>query len=251
MKVSAITVCWNSEATLCRALESLRAQTYRDIQLVVVDGGSSDNTVRLARAFAHDGDVVVSERDGGIYNAMNKGLSLASGDLVYFLNSDDRLYEPSVISEMVFAAQLSSAEILVGDVIVRGGDEAPYRKSHSHIRGWNLIEERICHQAAFVRRSVFARFGGVDERYRIGADHEFFIRAIRGGAKLLHVPKIVAEFQRGGASSPIDGVERTEGADIYRRYHRGRDVPLLLAYRTVRKAYRAIHGHWIDHRSYG
>jgi GT2 family glycosyltransferase len=93
---------------------------------------------------------------------------------------------------------------------------------------------------------VFERFGGFDERYRISADHEFFVRVLRHGATLEYVPKIIAEFQLGGASSGAALVQRAETKDILRRYERPLDVPLLLGYRAVRKAYRAITGHWLD-----
>lgn len=245
MRVSAITVCWNSEAVLGRALASLRAQTWSDIQMVIVDGGSTDSTVSLARALAREGDVIVSERDDGIYNAMNKGLTLATGDLIYFLNSDDRLLGPDVIADIAAFAGSTPADIIVGDVMCCSKN-ARYRKSHAHIRGWNLMYERICHQAAFVRRSVFERFGGFDERYRICADHEFFIRAMRRGARLQYVHKIIAEFQLGGASSRAPLVNNAEDKDILRRYERPLEVPLRFAYRAVRKAYRVIKGHWID-----
>ena len=245
MRVSAITVCWNSEAVLGRALASLRAQTWSDIQMVIVDGGSTDGTVSLARTLAHDGDVIVSERDHGIYNAMNKGLALATGDLIYFLNSDDRLFGPDVIADIAAVAAGASADIIIGDVLCCGQD-VRFRQSHAHIRRWNLVHERICHQAAFVRRAVFERFGGFDERYRISADHEFFVRALRRGATLEYVPKVIAEFQLGGVSSGSALVQRAETKDILRRYERPLDVPLLLGYRAVRKAYRAIKGHWLD-----
>jgi glycosyltransferase involved in cell wall biosynthesis len=249
MKVTAITVCWNSEAALPGALASLRAQTWPDIQMVIVDGGSTDSTVSLARAVAREGDVIVSERDTGIYNAMNKGLSLATGELIYFLNSDDRLSGPDVVASIVARAVSTAADIVIGDVIVTGGKTGPYRKSHAHIRRWNLLQERICHQAAFVRRSVFERYGGFDERYSICADHEFFLRATRGGATLHYLREIVADFRLGGASSGAASVESEEIRDIVRRYQRPFDVPLLLAYRAARKAYRTVTRRWLNHRS--
>jgi glycosyltransferase involved in cell wall biosynthesis len=245
MKVSVIIVCRNSAAILGGALASLRAQTWPDIQMVIVDGGSTDGTVALARAVAREGDVIVSEPDDGIYPAMNKGLTLATGDLVYFLGSDDQFFGPDVLA-LVASAARPSADIIVGDVICSGTD-VRYRESHVHIRPWNLLEERICHQAAFVRRSVYERLGGFDERYRICADYEFFVRALRGGATLQYLDLVVAVFQLGGASARAPRVWRAETRDIHRRYTRRRDVPVLLAYRAVRKAYRATKGHWLDH----
>jgi glycosyltransferase involved in cell wall biosynthesis len=246
MKVSVITVCWNSAGVLGPALASLRAQTWADIQMVIVDGGSTDGTLSLARSAARDGDVIVSEPDDGIYNAMNKGVARATGDLVYFLNSDDRLFDPDVVADIAAIAANTPVDIIVGDVIVCGGDDGRYRKSHAHIRRWNLLQERLCHQAVFVRRSMFERYGGFDERYRICADHEFFVRALHKGATLQHVPRVIAEFELGGASGQEPEANIAESKDIIRRYERPFDMPLLLAYRAVRKAYRAINGHWLD-----
>jgi hypothetical protein len=107
--------------------------------------------------------------------------------------------------------------MIVGDVMMCGGEDEDYRKSHAHISRWNLSQKRICHQAAFVRRSVFDRCGGFDERHQICADHEFFVRAMWRNATLQHVPRVIAEFRPGGASTLAAEKSNSETRDFQRR----------------------------------
>ena len=142
MRLSVVTVCRNAAATIGHALESFFRQDHADKELIVVDGASSDGTATIARSFAAEGVTVISEPDGGLYEAMNKGLKAFSGEAIGFLNADDRFHDTTALS--VIAGALESADIAYGDlevVAARGGQvvrrwrSAPWRPG-AFRRGW-------------------------------------------------------------------------------------------------------------------
>jgi glycosyltransferase involved in cell wall biosynthesis len=117
MKVSVITVCFNSESTIARCMQSIRNQSYLDIEHVVVDGASTDQTTHIVKQYLLDQSQFVSEPDQGIYDAMNKGLKRATGDIICFLNADDYYHDVQIISEVVDKFKASSLDILITDVV--------------------------------------------------------------------------------------------------------------------------------------
>ena len=247
MKVSLVTVCYNSAAIIAAALESARAQTWKDIELVIVDGGSTDDTVSIARNYLASHDQLVSERDDGIYNAMNKAVRMATGDLVYFLNSDDRLFDADVVADVVRRAQKTTAELVYGDVLCVGVNAGEYRKTHARIGRLNLPYERICHQAVFAARSLFDRYGAFDERYRICADHDWLVRVFSAGIGTAHLDRVICRFSVDGTHSKHSDVDRREVADIIRRHRPGpANDALAFGYRCLRWGYRRVSGHRID-----
>lgn len=180
LKISIVTVCLNAEAVIRRAIESVTQQTYGEIEYIVIDGASRDNTMKEIERFRSVITTIVSERDDGIYDAMNKGLSLATGEVIYFLNSDDRLYDANVIAEVMqkFSAD-DSLDLLIGNVaveqentngeIIRPGKACNRRKE--------LYNSGFCHQGLFTRSAVFQRAGNFDTRYKIVADYDWMLRA--------------------------------------------------------------------------
>ncbi|MEW5967869.1 MAG: glycosyltransferase family 2 protein [Pseudomonadota bacterium] len=199
MKFSIVTVCWNSAAVLPRARDSLLAQTYRDYEWVVVDGASSDSTMEIVRGFDAAPVVSVSEPDKGIYDAMNKGVRMASGEYVFFLNSDDALHDPVVLADV--AKQLAAAprtDLLYGNVTYEYPDRRMLR-TFSHIDARTLPFEDLCHQAVFARRALFDSVGGFDTRFRLNADYDWLIRVFRSGARTRWIDRRIARFTVGGA----------------------------------------------------
>ena len=199
MKFSIVTVCWNSAAVLPRAMESLRVQTCRDYEWVVVDGASSDNTMAIVEGFDAAPVVSVSEPDKGIYDAMNKGVHMASGEYVFFLNSDDALHDEHVLADM--AKMLDAGpdiDLLYGNVVYAYPDRQVLR-TFAHIDGRTLPFEDLCHQAAFARRCLFDSVGGFDTRFRLNADYDWLIRVFRSGAHTRWVDRRIARFTVGGA----------------------------------------------------
>lgn len=204
--VSVITVCYNSREHIAEAMESVLAQSYGSIEYIVVDGGSTDGTVDIVRSY---GDRFagrlrwVSEPDDGIYDAMNKGIALSTGELVGLLNSDDA-YPPDAIERIVGAFRAEpDAGAVFGDVEVIAQDGSPLRTEVAFTPEPDSLPLRMpmCHQSLFVARRVYRELGGFDTSYRILADYEHVLRMLRAGERFVHVPGVVARFRQGGACS--------------------------------------------------
>jgi glycosyltransferase involved in cell wall biosynthesis len=212
--VSIVTVCLNSVMTLARTVESVLAQTYENVEYIVVDGGSSDNTVAFLKDHDSRIDYWVSEPDQGIYYAMNKGIGLATGTLVGIINSDD-WYDHDAVESAV-EMHLAHPEAIVYGMIRRHDGGAP----HSVIGYYSslLADRMIPHPATFVPMSVYRRNGVFDTNYRIAADYELMLRMRSRGVTFKMVEKVFANFSLGGASARNAIVSRRERARIQYAY---------------------------------
>lgn len=212
-RVSIVTVCLNSAATIELTLASVRLQSYPDIEHIVIDGGSTDGTQALV---ARDGERVsrfVSEPDRGIYDAMNKGIGLASGDVVGFLNADDVFAATESVARIVAAFE-ADVDACYGDVVYVSETD-PTRV----IRYWRAGEYRrgLCasgwappHPSLYVRRKVLERIGGFDPELRVASDFEFALRLLDvHGASVRYIPEVLARMRAGGVSNrSLKGVLR-------------------------------------------
>ncbi len=205
-KITVITVCFNSAATLGDALQSVADQSWPHVEHIVIDGASTDNTMSVIDRFRPQLAKVVSEQDHGIYNAMNKGLALASGDIVCFLNADDMYAHEHALAKVADVMNRHKLDALFGDVVFIKPD-APdrivrrYRSHHFHpnviARGWMPP-----HPALFVRRAVFERVGGFRDNYRIAGDFEFVARAFgKGDLHYQYLPDVLVKMRTGGVST--------------------------------------------------
>ncbi len=162
-----------------------------------MDGGSTDGSTAWLRDRAPD--VFVSEPDNGIYDAMNKAVARASGEWVYFLNAGDAFADERVLQDVSdLIAASPKAEVVFGDVIYFGG-AAERRRRFFWLTRRRLLFGDLCHQAAFVRRSLFSQHGGFDTSLRWNADFDWFVRVFRGGAALRYMHRVIARFHDGGA----------------------------------------------------
>ena len=199
--VSVITVCYNAAATIAETLKSVRRQTWRPLESVVVDGASTDGTQDIVARYADITGTVVSEKDQGIYDAMNKGIALAQGEILHFLNADDSFVDEKVVADAVLIFQTApEVDLVFGDAVYRT-PEGDFRRSYKHINGRNLLYGDLCHQVVFARRSLFERFGNFNLDYRINADYDWFLRTFHGKARIKYIHRTIAYFQLGGQSS--------------------------------------------------
>ena len=205
MKVSVITACLNKKELLEDCVRSVESQTYKNIEYIIVDGGSTDGSSEIFDKHKNRIDKLVVEKDNGVFDAMNKGIRLVTGDVIYFLNSDDRFYDNWVIEEAVAAfAKQPGIDFIYGNIAVSdpiAGDSYVERYP-AKISRWLFIRKTIGHPATFFRSSCFKKAGYFDGTYKIAADYEWYLRAIyTSGLKSFHVERIVNLFRLGGIST--------------------------------------------------
>ncbi len=205
LKVSIVTVCYNSEKYIRYAIESVLSQDYPNIEYIIIDGGSKDNTLAIINEYADRISVIVSEPDKGIYDAMNKGLKLATGEVVAALNSDDMYSNNQIISMVVNLFETTGCNIVYGDLqfvkaddiskIVRTWVTKPFVPG-SFKRGWHPP-----HPTFFVRNAVYKQYGYFNIRYTLAADFELMLRFLEKyqvSSSYLNYPMVL--MRTGGAS---------------------------------------------------
>ncbi|MFQ3192555.1 MAG: glycosyltransferase involved in cell wall biosynthesis [Paraglaciecola sp.] len=211
MKVSIITVSYNSASTIKDTIESVIAQTYENIEYIVVDGNSRDDTMDIVNSYSKVIDNVVSEPDKGIYDAMNKGVQLATGDIVGILNSDDFYETTTVIEDIVeHFNNNKSADVVFGDVVFVEHKNLKKVVRYYSSKKFKPFKLRFGwmppHPATFIRKSVYNKYGLYKLGYKISSDYEMFVRLLMV-AKLSfsRVDKIIVRMRSGGAST--DGIQ--------------------------------------------
>jgi len=206
MKISIITVSCNANRVIEACLRSVASQTYKNVEHVVIDGLSADGTVDTARRFPHV-TTLVSERDDGIYDAMNKGLRRVTGDYVLFLNADDTLRSRTTLAETVAAIEKDpGADVYYGALEVRPLAGAPFvfRPPPPAEAPEFMICGCLPHQSTLARPSVFAKTCGFDVRYRYHADYDWFLKILADTTiEVRMVSNVIGSFQEGGASSHL------------------------------------------------
>jgi glycosyltransferase involved in cell wall biosynthesis len=206
MKISIITVCYNSAETIAATLRSVREQTYPDIEHIVIDGGSGDATLKVLASEGKHVTKVISEPDQGIYDAMNKGLAVTSGDVVGFLNSDDVLSHPAVIEKIVAVMSDPAVDACHGDLVyvaqhdtdklVRYWRSRPYR-SGLFERGWVPA-----HPSFYARAALYRQYGGFDLTFQLAADFDMLLRLLEiYKISSVYIPEVLVRMRLGGATN--------------------------------------------------
>ncbi|MCB0793468.1 MAG: glycosyltransferase [Flavobacteriales bacterium] len=207
MKFSLITVCFNAGEQLAETLDSVLAQDHPDIQTILVDGAGDDPVTRqVIERYRDRLSVVISEPDKGVYDAMNKGLAMATGEVIGFVNAGDMLADGSVLADLAAVFGRSDDDLVYGDALMvdpndisrvgrvwKGGayDRARFRK------GWMPP-----HLGTYFRRTLYERYGGFDLRLRVAADYELLFRyCYKHRAKAQYFPRTIVRFRLGGASN--------------------------------------------------
>lgn len=215
-KVSVITVCFNAGKSIERTILSVLAQQDAGVEYIVVDGASTDDTLQIVNRYASRISKFVSEKDKGIFDAMNKGIGLATGDVVYFLNADDAFADASVLADITRVFEQDASRTFVyGNVILENepGGRLSFPASAFKKRSISeFLHNSFCHQAVFVRRSLFSHLGLFDEKYKYSADYEWIIRAFKrnGGQDFYFLERDIAFYSCLGRSNQHLAVTRKE-----------------------------------------
>jgi glycosyltransferase involved in cell wall biosynthesis len=206
IKISVITAVYNCESTVGQAIESVLAQSYPAVESVVIDGGSTDGTLAVLKHYHQRLSVLISERDQGIYDALNKGIGLAIGDVIGFLHADDVFESNLVLAKVAAAFEDSSIDAVYGDLVyVRHNDIAHvirYWKSGSYDVAALRCGWMPPHPTLYVRRAVYERLGRFNTRYRISADYDTVLRFLLiGKIRATYIPEILVRMRTGGVSN--------------------------------------------------
>lgn len=206
MKISVITVNYNNCDGLLKTIKSIINQSYRDIDFIVIDGGSTDDSLSLLKKYQNDINYWVSENDKGIYDAMNKGILASSGDYIIFMNSGDSFYNESVLEDFISLHPIE--DIVYGDIFINylNGRKKVKRMLKKLTIG-NSYNFTITHQAIFHKASLFKeKYYSVD--YKLISDWIFYNEAIfLGNASYKYIDLIIANYESGGLSSNIKTAE--------------------------------------------
>ena len=211
LKVSIITICYNAAETIEATFKAVAAQAYSNLEYIVVDGDSNDDTLSLCERYQSIISTLVSEPDDGIYNAMNKGIDLATGDFLYFANADDYLFGPSVVENVVaFIQDNPEADVVYGSHESRFPGAGFPSSIHTPASPDQMVEAVVClnggcllQPATFFRHSVFDQVGGFSEEYDIASDYKWFLDALETNATFRRCPCTVVSYAHGGRSGDI------------------------------------------------
>lgn len=217
MKVTIITPAYNSASTIARTIESVINQTYKNIEYIIVDGGSTDDTLQIIDKYKKSANIdfhVISEPDNGVYDAMNKGIERASGELIGIINSDD-WYELNAVESIINEYKNNRYEIVYGAVRYWNHDLITQAVLYGHD---NLDLQMISHPGCFVTKALYCDYGMYNLAYKSSADYEFMLRIYHSDRSVQFTPvyKIVANFSLGGISNSSLGYIET--AKILKEY---------------------------------
>ncbi len=224
LKISIITVVYNNKETIRDAIESIQSQTYDNIEHIIIDGNSTDGTVNIVNSYGDKIAKFVSERDDGLYDAMNKGIELATGDVVGILNSDDVYFDDKVIERVMDEFVSKNVQSVFADLdfvdqydidkVVRKWRLSPYVPG-SFAKGWHPA-----HPSFFVKKEVYDKYGMFDLELAISADFELMLRFLeKHHISTSYLPQVLVKMRMGGEST--SSLKNT-----------------LLANKNVRKAFR-------------
>lgn len=208
MKISVITPTYNSAKTLGKTLDSLIKQEVHPFEHIIIDGKSSDETVQILERYKQSAPfnvIIVSEKDNGIYDAMNKGIKLANGDVLGIVNSDD-WYEPNALKDIQISYSNNGSGVYYGyQRYILDEKEFYIERSHIDFIGQKMIQHPTC----FITNDIYQRFGSFDLKYKYSADLEMLFRFKSNNVSFFLLDTIISNFRIGGASSSVDAAFET------------------------------------------
>ncbi|MDC3154332.1 glycosyltransferase [Bacteroidota bacterium] len=207
MKISIITVSYNSSETISKCIKSVNYQSFKNIEHVFIDGGSNDRTIEIIKKESKRKNKIISEKDDGIYDAMNKGIKLSSGDFILFLNSDDIFYSKNTVKS-ISSSLLKGYDVVYGDII--------FVKKNKTVRTWNsgnINSKKINygwhppHPGLTVKKEVFKNIGAFDLKFNLSADYDFMQRLFRSKKySIFYLREKLVKMSIGGKSTTIAGI---------------------------------------------
>jgi len=191
-----ITVVKNGEATIERTIKSVMAQTFKNFEYIVLDGASTDETLEILNCYKNEIDLLISEEDSGIYDAMNKGIAKAQGNWIAIVNSDDELDSKAL--ELVYAHVNAGnmIDVVYGDLLTGPNMDIRIKSNHHH-----LPSRMISHPATIVNSRTYQKYGKFDSKLRVAGDYDFLLRVYEAGGVFQRVDEILARYHIGGFSS--------------------------------------------------
>lgn len=206
MKITVVTAVYNAEDTIVSAIESVLNQSYSNVETIVIDGGSTDGTAEILEAYRDRVSLYISEPDNGIYDALNKGIKYATGDIVGFLHADDLYDSEEILSRVAEAFSVPEIDAVYGDLVYvnqsEPGKVIRYWQAGSYSRrklkhGWMPP-----HPTFYVRRGVYDRVGGFDVSFRIAADYDCMLRIFtKQNIRCEYIPQTLIKMRTGGVSN--------------------------------------------------
>lgn len=204
-KFTIITVCRNEEKSMRRTIESVLKQTWKSFEYIIIDGASTDGTANIVYEYANQDKRIkwYSEKDDGIYNAMNKGINRAKGDFVYFLNAGDWYYDDNILEKVAEFLDATKAHLLIGDIVLRYNSKAMRISYEVGEKLRENLKKRIgiCHQAIFADRVTL--LNGFDEMFAVCADYNWLCQQVNGDKKITKMNAIIANYDTSGFSSQV------------------------------------------------
>lgn len=240
-KISIITVCFNAEDTIETTIQSVVLQQYQNIEYLIVDGMSTDSTLSIVEKYSQHISLIISEKDDGIFDAMNKGIQHASGEVLYFLNADDYLYDEYVVRNVMTAFQENLTRNLFYGIVHRT-NIPPHRVAQGVestnqpiYTPYDMFAYGICHQGLFARKVVFDTIGNFDLQYKLTADTDWVLKAYKSGFDIenLNIPLVYYNFT--GTSNTYIKLRKREKRSIYLQYFSTLEMLHILIKEVIRK----------------
>jgi glycosyltransferase involved in cell wall biosynthesis len=246
-KVSIITINLNNKAGLEKTIESVIGQTYNDFEYIVIDGCSADDSVDIIKQNQDKIAKWVSEKDSGIYDAMNKGIGKASGEYILFLNAGDYFFNHHVL-ETVFKIP-SSEDIIYGDMMIdRGVSKLEYGHSPDPLTFEGMIESTLWHPVSFIRKSLFDKYGLYNTRLKIVSDYEFFLKVLFiHNVSYKHISLPVSVFKTDGIGSieAYDTLHKEEKLSVQLKYFSVLVIDSANRFNELKKSKAVYIGNWL------
>ncbi len=245
MKITIITATWNSNQHIRKCLQSVSEQTYKNIEHIVIDGDSTDNTMQIIKTFPSVSKSI-SEPDKGIYDALNKGIKLATGDVIGLLHSDDKLALAEVLEQIATAFKNTNADGVYGNLVfVKTGDKVVRKWVSNKFKRWHIyLGWMPPHPTLFLRKEVYQKHGLFDTSFKIAGDYDFMLRVMLDKEiNLCYLPEVITRMRMGGASTgSFKDIITKSKEDIRALRNNGFRFPIaVLASKNLRKLPQLLH----------